>query len=342
MLKEAVMLKGTLQYPHYKNSRLLTQKEKELRLSKKRIGNDYVSHGSNFIKMNSTYLESINGSFFLKGNAYLNFLFGAIVVIPIILIFSLILLYSLVVKDGENFFGYLIVFSPLHILLGSIVFIFYKAFNNLKKYEIKGFNYYPIRFNRKNKKVYVYDVSGEVFEGDWDKIDFILNSRLGGCEGIFWEVKAFIKDENEMIQYTFAFALGKTKKDETLEIWEFIKTYMISGPINLYYNKNASDIIGRLPKNKLSYCLDVEKLPESLELSKQIVALDYQSEIKSFYSRGMIQILGYCRNKFITFDKQPKWPQSVEDECQVEKDDKYIVNASTTYQLDTYCRVIKS
>lgn len=336
------MLNGTLQYPHYKNRRLLTQQEKELRLSKSFWGDDYKNHGFNFIKMNSTYLECVNGSFFLKGNAYLNFLFGAITVIPIIFIFSLFLFYSIVIKDGENFFGYLIVFSPLHILMGSILFIFYKVFNNFKKYEIEGFNYYPIRFNRKNKKVYVYDVSGEVFEGHWDKMDFILNRRLGGYEGFFWEIKAFIKDENEIIQYTFAFALSKTKKDETLEIWEFIKTYMTSGPMNLYYNKNGSDIIGRLPKNKLSYCLDIENQPESLEQSKQIVALDYQSEIRSFYSRAMIKILGFCRNKFITLDKQPKWPQCVEHECQVEQDDPYIVDASTTYQLDTYGRVIKS
>lgn len=336
------MLEGTLQYPFYKNNRLLTVKEKSQILSKKIDCKSNIDHKYNFIKMNSTYIECVSNSFFLRGNSYLNLLAVLSLGVPSILLTWVFIFFVIVIKDGYNFFSFIIVFSPMHIFFSFILYVFYKGHQNFKRYEKLGYNYYPIRFNRKNKKVYVYDVSGEVFEGDWDKIDFILNSRLGGYEGIFWEVKAFIKDENDIIQYTFAFALGKTKKDETLEIWEFIKTYMISGPINLYYNKNASDIIGRLPKNKLSYCLDVEKLPESLELSKQIVALDYQSEIKSFYSRGMIQILGYCRNKFITFDKQPKWPQSVEDECQVEKDDKYIVNASTTYQLDTYCRVIKS
>lgn len=336
------MLDGTLQYPFYKNNRLLTEKEKSLILSKEIDNKLNIDHNYSFIKMNSTYLESINVSFFLRGNSYFNLLAVLSLGIPTILLLWVFIFYVIVIKDDYNFFSFIVVFSPMHILFYFILFVFYKCYQNFRKYEKLGYNYYPIRFNRKNKKVYIYDVSGEVFEGDWEKIDFILNHRLGGYEGIFWEIKGFIKDENEMIQYTFAFALSKTKKDETLEIWEFIKTYMTSGPMSLYYNKNASDIIGRLPKTKLSYCLDIENQPESLEQSKQIVALDYQSEIRSFYSRAMIKILGFCRNKFITLDKQPKWPQCVEHECQVEQDDPYIVDASTTYQLDTYGRVIKS
>ena len=229
----------------------------------------------------------------------------------------------------------------MHILFSFILYVFYKGYQNFKKYEKLGYNYYPMRFNRVNQKVYVYDVSGQIFIGDWNKIDFILNSRLGGYEGTFWEVKGFIKDNKDLIVYTFAFALSKNKKQETLEIWEFIKEYMNNGPEKLYFNKKVAGVIHRLPSEKLSYCLNIEVHPESLETSKEIVALDYQSEIRSFYSRAMIKILGNTRNKFIRADKQPKWPQNVENECQVDTKDPYIVDASTTYQLDTFGKIIK-
>ncbi|WP_347339902.1 DUF6708 domain-containing protein [Acinetobacter sp. Res13-Abat-PEC02-P3-01] len=198
-----------------------------------------------------------------------------------------------------------------------------------------------MRFNRKNQKVYVYDVSGQIFSGDWEKIDFILNHRLGGYEGTFWEIKGFIKDNNGLITYTFAFALSKHKKQETLEIWEFIKEYMNNGPEKLYFNKHTVETSPRLVPEKLSYCLNIEAQPESLETSQEIVALDYQSEIRSFYSRVMIKILGTTRNKFIRADKQPKWSQHVENECQVDATDPYVVDASTTYQLDTFGKIIK-
>ncbi|WP_252510758.1 DUF6708 domain-containing protein [Acinetobacter bereziniae] len=229
----------------------------------------------------------------------------------------------------------------MHILFSFILYVFYKGYQNFKKYEKLGYNYYPIRFNRKNQKVYVYDVSGQIFTGDWNKIDFIINSRLGGYEGTFWEVKGFIKDNNDLIVYTFAFALSKNKKQETLEIWEFIKEYMNNGPEKLYFNKKVAGVIHRLPAEKLSYCLNIEAQPESLETSKEIVALDYQNEIRSFYSRAMIKILGATRNKFIRADKQPKWPHNIEDECQVDATDPYVVDASTTYQLDTFGKIIK-
>jgi hypothetical protein len=336
------MLEGTLQYPYYKNGRKLTTKEEKKILPKEPLDKASIWHGYNFIKMNSTYLETVNNCFFLKGNAYLNSLFAFYLVAPIFIMVWGVLFYSVVFKEESSFLAFLVVFSPLHLIWVGGFFIFYKVSKNLNKYEKFGYNYYPIRFNRKNKKVYVYDVTGNIFEGEWDKIDFVLNSRLGGYEGTFWEVKGFIKDDQDIITYTFAFALGKDKKQQTLEIWEFIKTYMSEGPESLYYNKNASDIIGRLPRNKLSYCLDIENKPESLERSKQIVALDYQSEIRSFYSRAMINILGFCRNKFITVIKQPIWPKSVEDVCIIYQNDPYVVDASTTYQLDTYGRVIKS
>ncbi len=228
-----------------------------------------------------------------------------------------------------------------HILFSFIFYVFYKGYQNFKKYEKLGYNYYPIRFNRKNQKVYVYDVSGQIFSENWEKIDFILNHRLGGYEGTFWEIKGFIKDNNGLITYTFAFALSKHKKQETLEIWQFIKEYMNNGPEKLYFNKKVAGVIHRLPAEKLSYCLNIEAQPESLETSQEIVALDYQSEIRSFYSRAMIKILGATRNKFIRADKQPKWSQQVENECQVDAKDPYVVDASTTYQLDTFGKIIK-
>lgn len=335
------MLNGTLQYPVYKNARQLTAQEQQNILAKKIAYKSSIFHGFHFIKMNSTYMECVNNSFFLKGNSYFNLLGVLFVAVPVILIVWLIFFYITVIRDAESLLGFIVVFSPMHILFSFIFYVFYKGYQNFKKYEKLGYNYYPIRFNRKNRKVYVYDVSGQIFSGDWEKIDFILNHRLGGYEGTFWEIKGVIKDNNDLIIYTFAFALSKHKKQETLEIWQFIKEYMNNGPEKLYFNKHTVGMSPRLVPEKLSYCLNIESQPESLETSQEIVALDYQSEIRSFYSRAMIKILGTTRNKFIRADKQPKWSQQVENECQVDATDPYIVDASTTYQVDTFGKIIK-
>ena len=63
-INRLTMLNGTLQYPVYKNGRLLTEKERNSILSKKIDDKSNIDHKYNFVKMNSTYIECVNNSFF--------------------------------------------------------------------------------------------------------------------------------------------------------------------------------------------------------------------------------------------------------------------------------------
>ncbi|WP_333664640.1 hypothetical protein [Acinetobacter guillouiae] len=183
------MFNGTLQYPVYKNDRHLTPKEKGNILFKRATDKSNVFHGYNFIKMNSSYMECVNNSFFLKGNSYFNLLGVLLIGAPIILSLWIFTFYVNLIKYDHEFLSFIVIFSPMHILFSFILYVFYKGYQNFKKYEKLGYNYYPIRFNRINQKVYVYDVSGQIFTGDWSKIDFILNSRLGGMRVLFGKSK---------------------------------------------------------------------------------------------------------------------------------------------------------
>ncbi len=101
------MLNGTLQYPVYKNARHLTPKEKQNILAKKIAYKSSVFHGYHFIKMNSTYMECVNNSFFLKGNSYFNLLGVLLLGMPIILSLWIFTFYVNLIKYDHDFLSFI-------------------------------------------------------------------------------------------------------------------------------------------------------------------------------------------------------------------------------------------
>ena len=88
------------------------------------------------------------------------------IVIPLVMIY-------LIFNNTENFS--FIVLTYIFIFTGISYFVNYKVgYKNFKKFEYKSFYYLPIRFNRKNKKVYVFTKDGEEKIYDWDELFFYI------------------------------------------------------------------------------------------------------------------------------------------------------------------------
>jgi len=122
-INRLTMLNGTLQYPVYKNDRHLPPKEKGNILSKRATDKSNISHSYNFIKMNSSYMECVNNSFFLKGNSYFNLLGVLLIGAPIILSLWIFTFYVNLIKYDHEFLSFIVIFSPMHIFFYSLCFL---------------------------------------------------------------------------------------------------------------------------------------------------------------------------------------------------------------------------
>ena len=149
---------GSWIYSDYSKIKKIDEDDKKLRLNIHQKVNIEPFHYLSAIKMNSTYLEIANRNYNFYGlySFLLSIMaFICCIVIPLVMIY-------LIFNNTENFS--FIVLTYIFIFTGISYFVNYKVgYKNFKKFEYKSFYYLPIRFNRKNKKVY-----------DWDELFSIL------------------------------------------------------------------------------------------------------------------------------------------------------------------------
>ncbi|PHM56862.1 hypothetical protein Xsto_04128 [Xenorhabdus stockiae] len=144
-------------YTPYSVNRPLTQQEKidQFHQGKPHCESKFIRDGDTVIKMNPTYLETVDRYYADKGNARLvtsiifAFLFGGLVYGNLVFFEH----YFYCGKELPSTFDmlFLLLFFPI---------LYFCLKLTLKEWFKK--THYPIRFNRKNKMIYVYQVSGNV------------------------------------------------------------------------------------------------------------------------------------------------------------------------------------
>jgi hypothetical protein len=193
--------------------------------------------------------------------------------------------------------------------------------------ECFTYTHFPIRFNRKTRKVHVFRQNGTVMTEDWEKLYFTLCPCTMDEE---WEVRGHRMAEDGMtVLETFALPFQthmNTNRSTSLtwSLWEYIRSYME----------------------------EPETLPALVGQVKEVI--DIADERESFgkgFSRhfdelGCIWILlffiviptffFYASGRWIAnhTSKIPKWPKEIEDECQIEADDSYVCDAAFFAMLD--------
>ncbi|WEI17628.1 hypothetical protein PY247_14545 [Acinetobacter proteolyticus] len=212
------------------------------------------------IQFNSTYLEVLDKAYNWRG--VINFFS---IGLSILFILMIILMFFVIALDG---FELIDVFGLILIAAFSgLLFFIYKTI--LKK-DLFGYTHYPIRFNRKNRKVYVFKTKDDIRVFDWDHLN-VAFTRIdtGSSRKRDYDIRLSQLSKDGTIED--AFSLSYINSAETIEYteedgyqfsfdveaaqfasnWEYIRCYMEEGIEESY--KAVRKLIPLDKKEKASY-----------------------------------------------------------------------------------------
>ena len=273
------------------------------------------------IAMNSTYLESVDKWFAWKGVITL-------VATSMLVLFSWIfggmaaqsLLEASNVRPSTDEVSILWLDGLAALLVCSV--LAWAAIWLLRK-ESFAYTHYPMRFNRKNRMVHVFQTDGTTLSVPWDDIFFTLGKMASE-----WEVRGHVLDgDRTTVRATFALSCVRvlndydtnpnTRKFSDQDFvrghWEFIRRYMEDGPQTL--------------TSQVEFCMPLDGRRET--------AMGGVHRILANFAGGSLPLLlvafPFCaitsmfRIVAMRTSKIPQWPKDVEDACKIEPGDPFAI-----------------
>jgi hypothetical protein len=263
------------------------------------------------IKLNSTFVESVDKFYALRGWPAMG---GAL--ISTLLIFLLSLGLYTAFTSTQPFY-----FPALFIFLGACIFL-YIALRILFS-DIFTYTHYPIRFNRKSRQVYVWRRNGAVLKVNWDDLYCTLPVDSNSMKDQYVACYVLAEDK-KTVKETFALSMSTAGLDGERNLrglFEFYRRYMQSGPEKMIDCIKYED--GTPEK---FYCLPpIDKQRETLLFGWRIInaMMNGRLILQILFQWAFIP-MSMFRWLAMRTSKIPQWPQWVEDECQIEKDDPWL------------------
>lgn len=294
----------------FKVNRSLTDEERELRLRQKLRLEVEPSDQLAVIKLNSTYLETVDRYYADKGWLTLWMVVAVAILVWLIVGMSVVTFARNpgmpVVPLGQALAFLAFVYAIAAVPLGFALF-------GLKK-EALGYTHYPIRLNRMTRTVHVFRQDGSVLSVPWDTVYFALGRgvRMYGFQN--WDVRGHVLAEDGVtVEETFAFADTSTDQEILRRHWEFLRRYMEDGPKTAY--------------EKVKYCMPVDGRRETFRQSWWRV-MEEEWFLPLRYLGYPLIVLAICgRWLAMRLGKVPVWPADVEAVCAIEPNDLYIKDA---------------
>lgn len=253
--------------------------------------------------LNSTFVECVDKWYAMRGTIAL---FSAVAAsVPLI---ATTLLVHDVSRKGD--FGSLWLLCLTIPLIAFLIYAF--------KRDTFSYTHYPVRFNRKNRQVYVFRRNGSVLKAAWEDIYWTIHGAGVGVQSIFVAGHVMATD-GQTIQETFGLAgdtVGKAGEQELRDLFEFFRLYMDKGPEQTLKALHPTPLI-MLP--------GIHKQKESWRFGWERITLH---ENGSPIGMVLYQVVAIPMSLFrwiaMRTSKIPQWPPWVEDECRVEPDDPWI------------------
>ena len=282
----------------YKINRPIKDEEKHSALPKKTASGLLPLSWYSILKVNNTYLEVVDRWYLPKGIG--NF-------------FGLILLALGV--GGAVFI--IVELMPDDIFMASIMLLFSLIFIGASYFvalmlgrEMFRLTHYPIRFNRKNRKVYVMRPGVPTLTVNWDDLlCHTVDSTMGA------EVRALVLSEDKetvLDTFTLLYATYGNINGVT-QMWEYVRRYM-EEPDGV---KQAYEGAG--------FCPPVSERKETF-----LEGLFFSSALIPTFPIGLL-LVGWFTSlqavgRWIAMKtcKLPVWPEDIEAECYVEPEDPLV------------------
>ena len=301
-----------------KKLRFLSDQDRECHQSIDRPAADPHASGR-VIQMNSTYLELVDGLYFNRGmmSAVGAFAVSACAFVVGVLAYAVIFrLYFDKNWDHHDEVSMLLSMGFVAIvsgLMGAGVVAFNRAIGEWFRYT-----HYPMRFNRRNRMVYVFRGDDTVLEASWDDVYFTLrvNSQAFGVRTL--NICGLVLNDPETVQEMFVFGYASSSRDDCLRHWEFIRCYMEEGPQAVIDAPGMGLYLPIADKRETLYQGWVALV--SRDAWNPIVKwLMLPLHVFSFIGRLVCRVTS----------KVPLWPADVEAACRIAANDPYVCDSRT-------------
>ena len=245
-------------------------------------------------KFNSTYVEFVGRQFRLRGS------FGimlAFICSMLSLVGAVCAPIFILARTHEIF--YAILFMSFIFLIASVLFWWLGP-----RFDFFSHTYYPIRFNRRTRMIYVY-----------------RDSRNGGMLSVPWEAGFFHVGKGLRNKYlldlrchvldgdvvTDTFAVGTYFDDEKIirNLWAFICKYMDEGPDAV---RPRYLMMSAKPTWKNCYIFVAG-------------SMRFYSSTKRFLFTPILLLFAGFRWLVMVTCRPPVWPQAIEDACRIDEND---------------------
>ncbi|MEE9901336.1 MAG: hypothetical protein PBU42_01215 [Acinetobacter haemolyticus] len=261
-------------------------------------------------QINSTYLELIDRWNFWRGfTSIVSLCFIAIMAVGIGgLIYYGFYNPSYSTSMGQN----IIDIFFISVFFGLIFILFH-----MLKRECFSYTHYPIRFNRKLKKVYVIQPNKKLLVANWE--DFHVSLQQYNRRR--WDVRFSLLDDQEKVIETFALPYtGYSQYDPfLLGHWEFVRRYMEDDTAQASYDVVAEVFPIHQRKERLRET--VERVMIAATGSEQPVNRAQRLVFWGLFPISFIFLIG--RTLSVKTSKIPKFPEWVKQECEIEVNDPY-------------------
>lgn len=273
------------------------------------------------VQFNSTYMELVDRWDFDRGNltwiqmlALSIGLSGAGV--------CLLIFYESLIKGSVPIWVFFFLAFMSLVFLGGVYGVLW-----ILSRELFTYTYFPIRFNRKNGKVYVMGANKQVETYDWGALKIHLQTDAHAP----WDVRCCDVDEKGIIKRTFSLPFRYLDTDEVLYgHFEFVNRYMSAKD-----DKELAEVA-----KSIRYIFPVHQRKETFKESVQRTLFDYhygfmnleypkESHKKNwFFILNMpfwfLKLLG--RRAAVITSKTPHFGNDIEAQCPIDPNDKFDLN----------------
>ena len=312
----------------YRTNRTLTGQECSDQLRQTVQLNVEPHYQLSVIKLNSTYLESVDKWFAWKGAL-------SVYTSIILLMFSAALGWMALLWFLEAS-GFLpSIESPTFSLangIGTLILLCFIAWPCIWLLRKEAFSYthFPIRFNRITRMVHVFRTNGTVLSVPWDQVYFTLGHMPPWNET---EVRGHVLDVDKVtVLETFALSyvgvMGRTNAgpgnapfasdDFVRAHWEFIRRYMEDGPQQL--------------QGQVEFCMPVAAKRERFSVGAQRVFANIAGAPGGLF----FMLVPWCgvvslfRAFAMRTSKVPQWPKEIEAASAIAPDDPYAIEGDAS------------
>ncbi|OAT23765.1 DUF6708 domain-containing protein [Proteus myxofaciens] len=295
-------------HPKFKLNRPLNKNEIAGKLEQNNrieITNEELIPDIKVIAINSYYLEMVDKYYSSKG------IFSFIGIFCSTCIFGVYFLVAIFSNYTSETIVNLIIVGMLAIPMGIFMLFLIKT-------EWFAWTHYPLRFDRKNQLVHAFRTDGSIITVPWKKVFFTTGlNHIKSIQGDYYISGHVLAEDNRTVIDTFCLPGSGGNLELLKNHWEFVRRYMEEGPEHL---------IEQVP-----FCLPIANKKESFGFTFFYISTLFKGIPKILMPLlfPFIFILSIPRYIAILTSRRPIWPQEIEEQCTIEKDDPYVMNEKT-------------